>query len=75
MIKLLVQIALFYLLYKFIQYFIMPVIKTAKDLSGKSEAMRQASKKQEKADTTGPNQSSGTKRPPYGEYIDFEEIK
>ncbi|MFM7709320.1 MAG: hypothetical protein ACKO5C_00250 [Ferruginibacter sp.] len=74
MIKVLVQIALFYLIYKFIQYFVVPIIKTAKDLSVKSEAMRQASKKQEKAAAAGSTQS-GTKRPPHGEYIDFEEIK
>lgn len=75
MIKLLVQVALLYLLYKFFKYFVMPLIKTAKDLSGKSEAIRLAAKKQREAGAAGPDQSTGSKQPPYGEYIDFEEIK
>lgn len=82
----------FYLLYRFVFNFLVPVARTTRhvrqqfrNMSDMQEAMRQqqqqaqgqagqgyASQPQPKP---GPSQQRSDKRPPEGEYIDFEEIK
>ena len=77
MFKLLIELFLFYLLYKFIFEFVIPIFRTTREVKKKMNEFQQNMNKQ--AET---NRTSSTKmdkppvsKPKSDDYIDFEEIK
>jgi len=77
MFKLLIELFLFYLLYKFIFELVIPIFRTTRQVQKKMSEFQQNMNKQ--AET---NRTSGTNmdKPPVSkrkndDYIDFEEVK
>jgi len=65
----------FYLLYRFVFNFIVPVARTTRHVRQQFRNMQDAqeSMHQQQARSTEPERPA--KQPPAGEYIDFEEVK
>jgi len=77
MFKLLVELFLFYLLYKFIFELVIPIFKTTRQVQKKMNEFQQNMNKQ--AETNRTSSENITKptasKPKSDDYIDFEEIK
>ena len=73
----------FYLLYRFVFNFIVPVARTTRhvrqqfrDMQGMNESMHLGQASQQQAQSRPqPSQQRPAQKPPAGDYIDFEEIK
>ena len=74
----------FYLLYRFVFHFLVPVAKTTRivrqqfrNMQGMQEEMnRQQAERQQQAQARQPqSQQRPSQQPPVGDYIDFEEVK
>lgn len=65
----------FYLLYRFVFHFIVPVARTTRHVRQQFRNMQetQEDRRQPHSQPTRPQRQD--KNPPVGEYIDFEEIK
>jgi hypothetical protein len=77
MFKLLIELFLFYLLYKFIFEFVIPVFRTTRQVQKKMNEFQQNMNKHAESSHTS---STNTEKPPVSkpksdDYIDFEEIK
>ena len=77
MFKLLVELFLFYLLYKFIFELVIPIFKTTRQVKRKMNEFQQNMNKQAETNRTS---NTKTDKPPVSkskseDYIDFEEIK
>ena len=74
MFKFLLWAFIFYLVYKFLFEFLVPVSKVAKDMKQKVNEMKEQQNQQQ---TNHQNESSASAKPKIDEkdYIDFEEIK
>ena len=76
--KVLFQVFLFYLLYKFIFDFIIPVYRTTKQMKHKmadmQAKMQEAARRQE-AFTAQQKTAPRTEKVEAGDYIDYEEVK
>ena len=80
-IRLLFELFLLYMLYKFIFGFVIPVYRTSKQMKGKMQEMQNRMRQQQEefnrqaqtrpASVTSPAQTA----PRGGEYIDYEEVK
>jgi hypothetical protein len=77
MFKLLIELFLFYLLYKFIFEFVIPVYRTTRQVQKKMNEFQQNMNKQaENNRTSSENTIKPTaSKPKSDDYIDFEEIK
>jgi hypothetical protein len=77
MFKLLIELFLFYLLYKFIFELVIPIFKTTRQVQKKMNEFQQNMNKQtEKNRTSSENTTKPTvSKPKNDDYIDFEEIK
>ena len=68
----------FYLLYRFVFNFLVPVARTTRHVRQQFRNMQQHAEQQQQQTQSAESQQSQqrpTKRPSAGEYIDFEEIK
>jgi len=77
MFKLLIELFLFYLLYKFIFELVIPIFKTTRQVQKKMNEFQQNMNKQAETNRTS---STNMDKPPVSkpkseDYIDFEEIK
>jgi len=77
MFKLLIELFLFYLLYKFIFEFVIPIFRTTREVKKKMNEFQQNMNKQAETNRTS---STTMDKPPVSkpksdDYIDFEEIK
>ena len=77
MFKLLVELFLFYLLYKFIFELVIPIFKTTRQVQKKMNEFQQNMNKQAETNrTSSENTAKPTaSKPKSDDYIDFEEIK
>jgi len=77
MFKLLIELFLFYLLYKFIFELVIPIYKTTRQVKRKMNEFQQNMDKQAESNrTTGTNmEKPPVSKPKNEDYIDFEEIK
>ena len=64
-----------YLLYRFIFGFLMPVVRTKKQVRQQFRNMQEGANSNAGASQQQPRQEQKPKQPPVGEYIDFEEVK
>ena len=78
-LRLLFELFVIYLLYKFIFDFIIPVYKTTKQVKQKMNEAQQRMQENQAGTVNDPfrnTQHSGAhKKPAYEDYIDYEEIK
>ena len=78
-LRLVFELFVIYILYKFIFEFIIPVYKTTGHVKQKMNDMQQQMQQNQHSqasDTfTKPSSSDATKRPVTDDYIDYEEIK
>lgn len=77
MFKLLIELFLFYLLYKFIFEFVIPVYRTTRQVQRKMNEFQQNMNKQAETNRTSStnNEKPPVSKPKSDDYIDFEEIK
>ena len=77
MFKLLVELFLFYLLYKFIFELVIPIFKTTRQVQKKMNEFQQNMNKQAETNRTSSTNmdKSPVSKPKSDDYIDFEEIK
>ena len=78
MIKLIFELFLLYLLYKFIFEFIIPVYQTTKQVKRKMYEMQENMKNQQQAQSNRPQTTQNAdsqKKNIDSEYIDYEEVK
>ena len=77
MFKLLIELFLFYLLYKFIFELVIPIFKTTLQVKRKMNEFQQNMNKQAETNrTSSENTAKPTaSKPKSDDYIDFEEIK
>ncbi len=77
MFKLLVELFLFYLLYKFIFELVIPIFRTTREVKKKmNEFQQNMHKTAENNRTSNENTAkSTTSKPKSDDYIDFEEVK
>jgi sortase (surface protein transpeptidase) len=76
MIKLIFELFLLYLLYKFIFEFIIPVYQTTKQVKRKMHEMQEAMKNQQNNNHHQQSKTSSAPNPSENsEYIDYEEVK
>jgi hypothetical protein len=77
MFETLVELFLFYLLYKFIFGFVIPVYKTTRQVQRKMNEFQQNMNKQAESSRTSStnNEKPPVSKPKSDDYIDFEEIK
>ena len=78
--KLLVELFVIYLLYKFIFDFVIPVYNTTKHVKQKMNTMQEQMRQQQQAyENNSYNNTSQQEHPkkpvPEGDYIDYEEVK
>ena len=78
-LKLVFELFVIYILYKFIFEFVIPVYKTTKHVKQKMNDMQQRMQQNQGQGTsdqfTKPSSSDGAKRPGSDDYIDYEEVK
>lgn len=79
MVDLIIAAIVAYILYKFVFNFLLPIYRTTKMVKQKVGEMNNAHQQQTNASNNTSNfqnqQSTPSKQPKVGEYIDFEEIK
>ena len=77
MFKLLVELFLFYLLYKFIFEFVIPIFRTTREVKKKMNEFQQNMHKHAESSRTSStnNEKPPVSKPKSDDYIDFEEIK
>ena len=77
MFKLLVELFLFYLLYKFIFELVIPIFRTTREVKKKmNEFQQNLNRTAENNHTSNESAAKPTaSKPPKEDYIDFEEIK
>jgi Sec-independent protein translocase protein TatA len=77
MFKLLIELFLFYLLYKFIFEFVIPIFRTTREVKKKMNEFQQNMNKQAETNRTSStnNEKPTVSKPRSDDYIDFEEIK
>jgi len=77
MFKLLIELFLFYLLYKFIFEFVIPIFKTTRQVQKKMNEFQQNMNKQAETNRTSCTNMDKppVSKPKSDDYIDFEEIK
>jgi len=77
MFKLLVELFLFYLLYRFIFELVIPIFRTTREVKKKMNEFQQNMNKQADTNHTSSENTAKptTSKPKSDDYIDFEEIK
>jgi len=77
MFKLLIELFLFYLLYKFIFELVIPIYKTTRQVKRKMNEFQQNMNKQTETNRTSSENTikPTASKPKSDDYIDFEEIK
>ena len=77
MFKLLIELFLFYLLYKFIFEFVIPIFRTTREVKKKMHEFQQNMNKQAETNRTSSKtmDKPPVSKPKSDDYIDFEEIK
>ena len=77
MFKLLIELFLFYILYKFIFELVIPIFKTTRQVQKKMNEFQQNMNKQAETNRTSSTNMDrpSVSKPKNEDYIDFEEIK
>ncbi len=73
-IRLAIELFVFYCLYKLVVDFIIPIYKTTSQMKGKMREMQEHMTREEKV-AKGPVQQNTTAKPAKEDYIDYEEVK
>ena len=77
-LKLLFELFLFYMLYKLVFDFIIPVYRASKrmkDQVGQMQQKMQEQQQRQQKETVAVNPKAGTAKSSSSDYIDFEEVK
>ena len=69
------KLLLFYILYKVIFDFIIPIYRTTKTMKGKMNEMQEKMREQNKSQNTTAANEPPPPKAPNSEYIDYEEVK
>lgn len=75
LLRLALELFVFYILYKLIVDFIIPIYKTTKNMSGKMQDMKRRMDEQQRTPQQTTPKAPEAPRPPKEDYIEYEEVK
>ena len=75
MIRFLIELFVFYIIYKFVFELMLPVYNTTKQIKKKMNEMNDQYEKDQKKNSNYTNTDSSTKKDINHDYIDYEEVK